>query len=254
MLAQIVWDQLILFIAVGFAAQMVDGAAGMAYGVTATTVLLSVGVPPAHASATTHVAEVFTTGASGLSHWRLKNVRFSLVWKLAIPGMIGGGIGAYVLSNVDASVIRPFISGYLLIMGVVIICKALKGFAPPKRVEKFILPLGFGGGLLDAMGGGGWGPIVASNLLGRGETPRFAIGSVNLAEFFVTATISAMFIVTLQTETMLLTMIAGLIIGGMIAAPLAAYVAKIMPARALLVLVGGVVILLSIREIVRALV
>jgi uncharacterized membrane protein YfcA len=252
MLEQIVLDQLILFIAVGFAAQMVDGAAGMAYGVTATTVLLSVGVPPATASATTHIAEVFTTGTSGISHWRMKNVRFNLVWKLALPGMVGGALGAYVLSNVDATVIRPFISAYLLLMGIIIIAKALKGFAPEKPVEKFIVPLGFFGGALDAMGGGGWGPIVASNLLGRGEPPRFAIGSVNLAEFFVTATISAVFITTLEIESGFLTMILGLIIGGVIAAPLAAYVAKIMPARALLVLVGGVVILLSLRDIIRA--
>lgn len=247
-------EELFLFIAVGFAAQMIDGAAGMAYGVSATTVLLSVGVPPASASATVHVAEVFTTGASGFSHWRMKNIRAGLVWRLAIPGMIGGGIGAYLLSNMDAGVIRPFISAYLLLMGVVILVKALKGFAPEKPVRKYIFPLGFVGGLLDAMGGGGWGPIVASNLLGRGEPPRYAIGSVNVAEFFVTATISAVFIATLSVDQTLLVMIAGLIIGGIIAAPLAAYVAKVMPARALLVLVGGVVIILSLRDIVRALI
>lgn len=245
-------EELFLFIAVGFAAQMIDGAAGMAYGVSATTVLLSFGVPPAQASATVHVAEVFTTGASGFSHWRMKNIRASLVWRLAVPGMIGGAIGAYALAKIDAGAIRPFISAYLLIMGVVILAKALRGFGPRKPVEKHLLPLGFAGGLLDAMGGGGWGPIVASNLLGRGEAPRTAIGSVNLAEFFVTATISAVFIATLPMDSSLLVMIAGLIIGGVIAAPLAAYVAKIMPARALLVLVGGVVIILSLRDIIRA--
>ncbi len=243
-------EDLILFIAVGFAAQMIDGAAGMAYGVSATTVLLSFGVPPATASATVHAAEVFTTGASGLSHWRLKNVRFDLMWKLAIPGAVGGAIGAFLLASIDAGLIRPFVSAYLLIMGAVILAKALRGYAAPKRVEKFIAPLGFVGGLLDAMGGGGWGPIVASNLLGRGETPRTAIGSVNLAEFFVTLVISAMFVATIGLD--LWPMIAGLIIGGVIAAPLAAYVAKIAPARALLAVVGGVVILLSLRDIVRA--
>jgi uncharacterized membrane protein YfcA len=245
------WDDILLFVAIGFAAQIIDGAIGMAYGVTSTSVLLSFGVPPATASACVHAAETFTTGASGAAHWRLGNIDRRLVWRIAVPGMIGGALGAYVLTNLPGDAVRPFINGYLLLLGIFILWKALvtaPRTGPPPRV---VAPLGFIGGLLDSIGGGGWGPIVTSTLLGQGTTPRYAIGSVNLAEFFVTATISATFLLTIGLD--LWPIIAGLIIGGVLAAPFAAVVTKYLPDRALMVLVGFVVVILSVRGIVMAL-
>jgi hypothetical protein len=176
-------DEILLYVIIGFVAQMIDGAIGMAYGVTASSVLLSAGVPPATASACVHAAETFTTGASGLAHWKLGNVDRKLLWRLAVPGMIGGAIGAYALSEFDGDTLKPFISAYLLLLGVVIIWKALVRRPLESPQPRSVAPLGFAGGLLDAMGGGGWGPIVTSSLLGQGATPRYAIGSVNLAEF-----------------------------------------------------------------------
>lgn len=243
-------DDFVLFVAVGFAAQLVDGAIGMAYGLSASTVLLSFGVPPAMTSASVHAAEVFTTGASGFAHWRLGNVDLRLFRRLALPGMIGGAAGAYILTMLPGERIRPIISLYLLIMGAVILWKALRGKpslgTPPKRVA----PLGLFGGFVDAVGGGGWGPIVASTLIGRGTTPRFAIGSVNLAEFFVTATVSATFLTTIGLE--LWPIIAGLILGGVLAAPFAAYATQKLPDRPLMILVAAVIILLSIRGLIQA--
>jgi uncharacterized membrane protein YfcA len=245
------WDDILLFVAIGFAAQIIDGAIGMAYGVTSTSVLLSFGVPPATASACVHAAETFTTGASGAAHWRLGNIDRRLVWRIAVPGMIGGALGAYVLTNLPGDAVRPFINGYLLLLGIFILWKALvttPRTGPPPRV---VVALGFIGGLLDSIGGGGWGPIVTSTLLGQGTTPRYAIGSVNLAEFFVTLTISATFLLTIGLE--LWPIIAGLVMGGVLAAPFAAVVTKHLPDRVLMVLVGCVVVILSVRGIVMAL-
>src|SRR5687768_2961407 len=230
---------------------MIDGAVGMAYGVSATSVMLSFGIPPATASASVHAAEVFTTGISGLSHWRFGNVQWSLVSRLAIPGMIGGAIGAYVLTSIPVDIIRPIVTGYLLLMGIYIIIKALRADLTSSEPPSWIVPLGFGGGFLDAAGGGGWGPMVASALLGRGTTPRYTIGSVNAAEFFVTLVISITFIGTIGLE--LWPIIAGLILGGAIAAPIAAYVAKIVPDRPLILLVGAIIILLSVRGLLHTL-
>ncbi len=240
-----------LYVLVGFAAQMVDGAIGMAYGITSTSVLLSMGLPPATASACVHAAETFTTAASGLSHWKLGNVDRRLIWRLAVPGIIGGVIGAYVLSNVPGEVFKPYISAYLLLLGLFIIYKAVH--RKPSFVDvppNNLTPLGFMGGLVDAIGGGGWGPIVTSTLLGQGATPRYAIGSVNMAEFFVTLAISATFFLTIGLE--LWPIITGLIVGGVIAAPLAALATKHLPAKVLMILVGCVIVLLSLRTIVKA--
>lgn len=240
-------DDILLYVAIGFVAQMIDGAIGMAYGVTTSSVLLGMGVPPATASACVHAAETFTTGASGLAHWKLGNVDRRLLWRLAVPGMIGGAIGAYALSEFPGDTLKPFISAYLLLLGLVIIWKALarKPLATP--APRSVAPLGFFGGLLDAIGGGGWGPIVTSSLLGQGATPRYAIGSVNLAEFFVTLTISTTFFLTVGLS--LWPIIAGLIVGGVIAAPFAALAAKHVPAKVLMLVVGCVVVLLSVRTI-----
>ena len=245
------WEDLLLFVAVGFAAQMVDGAIGMAYGVISTSVLLSLGIPPATASACVHAAETFTTAVSGASHWKFGNVDRKLLLRLALPGAIGGAIGAYVLTNLDGDKIKPFISAYLLLIGLFIVWKALTKRVSEGTEPSRVAPLGFVGGLLDSIGGGGWGPIVTSTLIGQGTTPRYAIGSVNLAEFFVTLTISATFVATIGLE--LWPIISGLIIGGVIAAPFAAYATKVLPDKVLMILVGCVVAILSLRTIVAAL-
>jgi uncharacterized membrane protein YfcA len=245
------WEEQLLFEAVGFAAQMVDGSIGMAYGVNSTSVLQSLGIPPATASACVHASETFTTAVSGTAHWKLGNVDRKLLLRLALPGAIGGAIGAYVLVNLDGDKVKPFISAYLLLMGLFIVWKAVTKRVSEGAEPSRVAPLGFVGGLLDSIGGGGWGPIVTSTLIGQGTTPRYAIGSVNLAEFFVTLTISATFVATIGLE--LWPIITGLIIGGVVAAPFAAYATKVLPAKALMILVGCVVAILSLRTIVAAL-
>lgn len=244
-------EDFLLFVAVGFAAQMVDGAIGMAYGITSSTVLLSLGVPPATASACVHAAEVFTTGASGASHWKFGNIDRKLVWRLALPGMVGGAIGAYVLTELPGDKIKPFVSAYLLLLGLFILAKAVRRTTPVPPPTRSVAPLGFFGGLLDAVGGGGWGPIVTSTLVGQGTTPRYAIGSVSLSEFFVTLTISLTFILTMGLSHWHI--IAGLIVGGVLAAPFAAYATRHLPDKALMIIVGSVVVLLSLRGILMAL-
>jgi uncharacterized membrane protein YfcA len=242
------WEDFLLYVAVGLVAQMVDGAIGMAYGVTASSVLMSFGIPPSTTSACVHAAETFTTGASGAAHWRLGNVDKKLVVRLAIPGMIGGAAGAYVLSNIDGNAIKPFIAAYLLIMGLYIVFQALRKIAAEREPPKHVAPLGLVGGFVDSIGGGGWGPIVTTTLIGQGTAPRYAIGSVNLAEFFVTLTISLTFMFTIGLE--LWPIITGLIVGGVIAAPFAALAAKHVPDKPLMLIVGGVVIILSLRNII----
>ena len=245
------WDDILLYVAVGFAAQMIDGAIGMAYGVTASSVLLSAGVTPATASACVHAAEVFTTGASGYAHWRLGNVDRRLVMRLVLPGMIGGAIGAYALTSLPGEKLGPWVSAYLLALGLVILWKAFRS-APtaPLASTSRVAPLGFCGGFLDAIGGGGWGPLVASTLLGNGSAPRKVIGSVNLAEFFVTLTISATFVATIGLS--MWPIVAGLVVGGVIAAPFAAMATKHLPDRVLMVIVGVVIVTLSCRSILKA--
>lgn len=242
------WSELLTFIVIGFAAQLVDGAIGMAYGLVSTSTLLSVGIPPATASASVHAAEVFTTGASGISHWRLKNIDWRLVRRLAPAGMAGGFIGAFVLAT-NASQLLSFMVGlYLIIMGAVVFAKGLKRFTANPNPPKHIPVIGFFGGLLDAIGGGGWGPLVTTNLLGQGTQPRMAIGSTSLSEFFVTFTISLTFMATIGLE--LWPIITGLVIGGVLAAPIAAYAAKFVPARIIMLLVGVVIMGLSLRTVI----
>ena len=234
------------FVGIGFIAQMIDGALGMAYGVSSTSLLLSLGVAPAIASASVHTAEIFTTGVSGLSHFRFGNVDKALFIRLILPGVIGGVLGAYVLINIPVEIIKPLVSSYLLIMGVIILRKFIRndnrsaGRTP-------LIPLCFAGGFLDAIGGGGWGPIVTSTLVARGTHPRSTIGSVNSAEFFVTLAESVTFFLTLglaNTEV-----IVGLLVGGVIAAPFGAYLTKRLPLRIMLLLVGVLIILLSARTL-----
>ena len=241
---------LLLFLVVGFAAQLVDGAIGMAYGLVSTTVLLTLGFPPATASASVHTAEVFTTGASALSHWRLGNVDAALFRRLALPGAVGGAVGAYLLSELPGDTVQPFVSLYLGVMGSLVLWKAMKPPRAKPEVPRHVAVLGLSGGFLDAIGGGGWGPLVASTLVGRGTATRLVIGSTNAAEFLVTTTISATFVFTIGLD--LWPIIAGLVLGGMIAAPFAAHITRRIPDRPLMILVGVIVILLSLRGLLKA--
>ncbi len=234
--------EILPFILVGFAAQLVDGALGMAFGVISSTLLISLGVPPSAASASVHAVEVFTTGASGISHVLHKNVNWRLFRGIVIPGVIGGVIGAYVLS-IAAEKARPFVLAYLVCIGLYLLWKGLRHTHQEKK-PRVVAPLGFIGGFLDAAGGGGWGPIVTSNLLVQGVHPRKVIGTVNTAEFFLSVTISATFVVTMGAENFTKAMV-GLLIGGLAAAPLGGFAAKRLPARALLIMVSIVLILTS---------
>ena len=229
-----------LCLAVGFLAQLIDGTLGMAYGVSCSTFLRTFGVSSAVSSACTHAAEIFTTLASGISHLSMKNVSRALFVRLAIPGVIGGVFGAYILASFDDRVIAPFISAYLVVMGLVIFLKMFrkKGEVAEKKVGAWVCPLAFLGGTSDAMGGGGWGPVVTSALLARDHDVRKTIGSVNTAEFFVTLAESITFFVTLGSLRDYLPSVLGLIIGGVIAAPFAALLCRKLPVRPLLGIVG----------------
>jgi uncharacterized membrane protein YfcA len=242
---------LLPFIAVGFAAQMVDGALGMAFGVISNTLLLSLGVPPAAASAGVHTVESFTTAVSGISHALHKNVNWKLFLRIAVPGVVGGALGAYVLSNIEAGTAKPFILAYLTAIGLYLLWRATH-YPPQERNPKIVEPLGLVGGFLDAAGGGGWGPVVTSNLLVQGSSPRTTIGTVNTAEFFVTTTISATFITQLGLEAFTLATI-GLLIGGVLAAPLGARLARRIEPKTLMLMVGVVLTLTSIYNLYLAL-
>ncbi|MBK8617080.1 MAG: sulfite exporter TauE/SafE family protein [Anaerolineales bacterium] len=241
----------LLYVLVGFLAQMIDGALGMAYGVSSNSFLLSLGIPPAAASASVHMAEVVTTGISGYSHWKLGNVDWKLVRRLLVPGVIGGVLGAYILTSIDGNIIKPYIAIYLLIMGGVIIYKAFT-IKPRKKPDEYHGPrislLGLFGGFCDAIGGGGWGPVVTSTLVARGKNPRMTIGSVNFSEFFVTLGQSILFVLTLSFGEYW-RVILGLLIGGAIAAPIAAKLAQKLPLKALMIFVGILIIALSIRTL-----
>ncbi len=238
---------LLPFIAVGFAAQMVDGALGMAFGVISNTLLLSLGVPPAAASAGVHTVETFTTAVSGISHALHKNVNWKLFLRLMIPGVIGGALGAYVLSNIHASTAKPFILVYLTSIGLYLLWRSTHKMVH-ERNPRIVEPLGLVGGFLDAAGGGGWGPVVTSNLLVQGSSPRMTIGTVNTAEFFLTTTISATFITQLGWGAFTLATI-GLLIGGVLAAPFGAMLAKRVPAKTLMLLVGIVLTATSLYNL-----
>ncbi len=246
-------ETMLPFILVGFLAQMIDGALGMAFGIINNTLLVVfLGLTPRMASASVHAVETFTTAASGLSHILHKNVDWKLFARLVVPGMIGGALGAYVLSNIDAAVARPFVMTYLAAIGLYLLYRAWRGKVEP-REPKIIEPLGLVGGFLDAAGGGGWGPVVTSNLLVQGASPRKTIGTVNTSEFFLTATISATFIATMGFAAFTLQTV-GLLIGGLLAAPFGAILAKRVPTRQLMALVGVLLTVTSAYSIWAALV
>ena len=247
-LTQTIDSSIFLYILAGFTAQMVDGALGMAYGVTATSFLLSFGITPAASSASVHASEVFTSGVSGLMHLKFGNVNNKLFKSLLIPGVIGAILGAYILSSFEHYnyIIKPIVSSYTLILGLIIIFKALKKDNIRQKIKR-IFPLALVGGFLDSIGGGGWGPIVSSTLIARGRNPRYTIGSVNLAEFFITLASSLTFITIIGLTHWAI--ILGLIIGGVIAAPIAAYISNKIPTKSIMILVGIVVIITSLKRL-----
>lgn len=235
---------LLPFIAVGFAAQLIDGALGMAFGVISNTLLVGVlGMPPAQASAQVHVVKAFTGGISGLSHLLQGNIDWQLFRRLLPPAMVGGVIGAYGLASIDASAAKPFVLAFLTIMGLHLLMRGMHVREFVHRV-RHVGPLGFIGGFLDAGGGGGWGPVVTSHLLVQGGEPRKVVGTVNTAEFLLTIVISAAFIAKLGWADFTLATI-GLLIGGVLAAPFGAWAAKHFAPRTMLVLVGVVLTLTS---------
>jgi uncharacterized membrane protein YfcA len=235
------------YVLVGFLAQLIDGALGMAYGVTASSLLLTFGLPPAATSATVHAAECLTTGASAISHHAFGNVDRTLLRRLLLPGILGAVLGAYILVQLPGDALRPYVASYLLLMGGVIVLKAFRPF-PPREVTTHLAPLGFFGALVDAMGGGGWGPIVATTLVVRGNDLRRTIGTVNAVEFFVTVSASVTFLLALGITHW--RVIAGLAVGGVLAAPLAAWACRRVPLKPLMILVGSLVIALSVRTLV----
>jgi uncharacterized protein len=251
---------LIVFALVGFGAQLVDGALGMAYGVTSTSLLLLAGTNPATASASVHLAEVGTTIAAGVSHWRFGNVDWRLVLRLGVPGAVGAFLGATVLSALSTEDAAPYMSGILLALGVYILVRF--SVRPPRvstaRVSphrsKFLSPLGLVAGFVDASGGGGWGPVATPALLTAGRTaPRTVVGSVDTSEFLVAVAASVGFLLGLGSTVLDPWTIGGLLLGGVLAAPLAAWLVTKVPAAVLGTAVGGIIVLTNTRTILRAL-
>ncbi len=235
-------DHLMVF-GIGFVAQLVDGALGMAFGLVSSTALMTLGIPPAHASAVVHTAEIATTAASAGSHIWFRNIDWQLLRRLAFSGVAGGVLGALLLSNIEGKAIQPFVAAYLLIMGGFVLIRAFR-IAPPRDGNTaFAPPLGLVGGFLDAVGGGGWGPIVTSTLIGSGYAPRQVIGTVNAAEFFVTAAIAAAFFSQMGTQHV--GYVIALVLGGLLAAPLAGLMTSILPTRMMLFAVGITVSMLA---------
>lgn len=237
--------------AVGLVAQLVDGALGMAYGVTANSLLLATGLAPAAATATVHVAEAFTTAGSGLAHWRLGNVDKRIFGRIVIPGVIGGIGGVLLISSVDGKMIRPWIAAYLLAMGLYIIYRAFRAVRTFNLTGKRLVPIAAFGGFADSVGGGGWGPVVTTTLLGAGHEPRTTIGSVNAAEFFVTLASGFSFALLIGIHTW--ESVAGLVISGLLVAPFAARLTSRMPKRPMMIGVGLLISGLSLWTILRAL-
>lgn len=232
-------------------AQLVDGALGMAYGLTANTILLALGVPPAAASATIHAAEVATTGVSGLSHAIAGNVDWRLVRRLAIAGSVGGVAGATVLSRAPVELIAAAVSLYLACMGLVIVRRALMAARRPGSLDH-AGGVALAGGFCDAVGGGGWGPIVSGTLMLSGHEPRRMIGSSNAAEFAVTVAITAAFLAHMSIGEFGMYAVA-LVAGGLPAAPLAAWLVRIAPRRVLMIAVGVLISALGVVGVVRVL-
>jgi uncharacterized protein len=240
-------QEFLVFFFIGVFAQLVDGTLGMGYGATSTSFLLAYGVPPVVSSTGVHVAEMFTTGVSAISHHRFGNINKKLVKHLLIPGVLGSITGAYLLSDViNGEDIKPFIAVYMILLAIIIIRKALKKSIIKKKTKKLGILAAFGG-FMDAVGGGGWGPIVTSTLLGRGRNPRYTIGSVNAAEFAVSFASGITFMLFGGIHGW--QVIIGLILGGVIAAPLGAYLVNKIKRKPMMIAVGILIILLSLKTL-----
>lgn len=242
---------------VGLLAQLVDGALGMGYGVTSTSLLLSVAaLTPATASASVHFSEMATNIASGISHWRLKNVDWRVVARIALPGAIGSFLGATVLAHLSTEAAAPVMSGILLALGIYVFVRFLIGLKPRLRGNptlRFLAPLGLFAGFVDATGGGGWGPVATPALLTDGRMePRKVIGSIDTAEFCVSAAASLGFIVALGSQGIHWGLALALLVGGVIAAPIAAYLVRLAPAHLLGIAVAGLILLTNTRTILTA--
>ncbi|MCO6460024.1 MAG: sulfite exporter TauE/SafE family protein [Saprospiraceae bacterium] len=239
-----------IFLLVGFIAEIVDGSLGMAYGVISSSFLIFFGIPPVQSSAGVHTSEVFTTGVSGLSHLHFKNVDKKLFFQIVIPGILGSLAGAYILSRViDGEVIKPFISLYLLLIGVRLIMRQIQGDRPHLTPLKSFTAIGFFGGALDAVGGGGWGPLVTSTILSRsGSKARHVIGTVNTAEFFVTFASTGIFLFLVDVK--FFGILLGLILGGVVAAPLGAFIVRRIDHKWLIYIVGIALIVVSAFSII----
>lgn len=244
--------EFLLFCLAGFVAQIIDGALGMAYGVSCSTLLQSLGIPQKLVTASVHTSEVFTTGVSGLSHIAMKNIDKKLFLRLVISGVISAIIAAVLISKyIDGKAVKPFISAYLLLLGIWILIKSFRQFEFKNTALKYAPYLGFIGAFFDVIGGGGWGPIVTSNLIDKGNSPKEVIGTVNTAEFFITFASTGVFIFLVGIDSWKI--ILGLIIGGVIAAPIGAYIIKFIQPKTLLRLVGVLIVVTNTYNIYKAL-
>lgn len=252
--------KLIILAFIGLCAQLVDGSLGMAYGVTSTSLLLMFGIAPAVASASVHMAEVVTTAASGISHIRFGNVDKQVVWRLMIPGAVGAFLGACFLSSIPGDIIKSYISIFLLLLGIHVIYRFLFKYKPGEKYsgknlsKSRFVPLGFIAGFCDATGGGGWGPIATPVLMTSNKMePRKVIGSVDTSEFVIAVASTSGFLLTLGWSQIHIQWVVALMIGGVIAAPIAAWLIKVIPSNLLGVLVGGIIIITNIRTLLGAL-
>jgi uncharacterized membrane protein YfcA len=246
---------LIVLIVIGFFAQLVDGALGMAYGATSSTLLLAYGLSPATASASVHLAELGTTAVSGFSHWRFGNVDWRTVRRIGIPGAVGGFTGAVILSNISAEVAKPWMAGILLAIGSYILLRfTLFGPAKPRGRRyvrgRYLAPLGLGAGFIDATGGGGWGPVATPTILATGKyEPRKVIGSVDTSEFLVALAASIGFLLSLGSQGIAFRYVAALLVGGVAAAPIAAWLVRHVTPSLLGASVGGLILITNSRTL-----
>ncbi|MEZ5116375.1 MAG: sulfite exporter TauE/SafE family protein [Candidatus Nanopelagicales bacterium] len=248
----------LLIAVVGLAAQLVDGSLGMGYGVTSSTLMIAIGLTPAVASASVHLAELGTTAASGLAHWRMGNVDWRTVRRIALPGALGAFAGATVLASLSTEAARPWASGFLFVLGIYVMVRFLRGRAPRRRTGtpglRLLAPLGVVGGFVDATGGGGWGPVTTPTLLADGRMPaNKVIGTVNTSEFLVSLAASIGFLLSLGTQAVRVDILLPLLIGGVIAAPIAAWVVHRLNTRILGVVVGGLIVFTNARTVLDAL-
>ena len=249
---------LILLALAGLAAQLVDGSLGMAYGVTSTTLLLAMGTNPAAASATVHLAEIGTTLMSGASHWRFGNVDWKVVAKIGVPGAVGSFLGATVLSRLSTRTAAPVMSLILLGLGLYVLSRFTFRGLPKDRLgrplrRRFLTPLGLVAGFLDATGGGGWGPVGTPALLASGRMePRKVIGSIDTSEFLVAVAASLGFLVSLGSQGLDRTWVAAFLLGGLVAAPVAAWLVRLLPPRVLGSAVGGVIVVTNVRTLLKS--